>query len=66
MIERDEFPVKVRRAAWVRARGVCECGCGREFGKHPKERPVYDHDLPAKLGGKATLENCRVLRWDCH
>lgn len=66
MTYRQEFSVKTRQAAWKRADGVCECGCGRAFGKHPKERPVYDHIIPAKLGGDASLENCRAIRLDCH
>lgn len=65
-MSRQEFSVKVRKAAWERAGGICECGCGRAFGKHPKERPEYDHVIPAKLGGEATLENCQVIRGDCH
>lgn len=63
---RAEFPLKVRKAAWDRANGICECGCGRAFGKHPKERPHYDHIIPAKLDGAATLDNCRAIRVDCH
>lgn len=63
---REEFPLKVRKAAWERAGGACECGCGQPFGKHPKSWPHYDHIIPAKLGGPATLANCRVVRIDCH
>lgn len=66
MTYRQEFSVKTRQQAWKRAEGICECGCGRAFGKHPKERPHYDHELPAKLGGDNSLENCRVVRIDCH
>lgn len=65
-MSRVEFPVKVRKAAWDRAGGLCECGCDRPFGAHPKERPHYDHIIPAKLNGPATLDNCRVIRIDCH
>lgn len=66
MNERLEFSMKTKKAAWERANGVCECGCKRTFGKHPKERPNYDHRIPAKLGGDASLENCAVIRVDCH
>lgn len=66
MGQRTEFSAKVRSAAFDRADGVCECGCGRPFTNHPKERPHYDHELPDFLGGKATLENCKVIRVDCH
>ncbi len=63
MTDRMEFPVKVRKAAYDRSGGICECGCGVPFGK---ERVEYDHDIPAYHGGKPTLENCRALRWSCH
>lgn len=66
MADRIEFSVRVRKAAWDRAQGRCECGCGRAFGKHPKERPEYHHRLAAYLGGEPTVENCLVVRWDCH
>lgn len=66
MADRQEFPVKIRLAAWQRANGVCECGCERPFGKHPKERPEYDHAVEASLGGDNSLENCRCIRADCH
>lgn len=63
---RREFPLAVKRAALARSGGNCECGCGRPFGEHPKERPHYDHVLPDFLGGKPDLENCEVLRVECH
>lgn len=65
-MSRSEFPVSVRKAAWARANGVCECGCGRSFTDHPKERPHYDHVLPDVLGGVNDLENCECIRVDCH
>jgi hypothetical protein len=65
-MSRDEFPVSVRKAAYARAGGICECGCGQPFTDHPKERPHYDHDLPDFLGGVNDLENCKVLRVCCH
>ena len=65
-MSRREFPVSVKRAAWARAGGTCECGCERPFGDHPKERPHYDHAQPDNLGGAPTLDNCRVVRVDCH
>lgn len=66
MTERIEFSMKVKKQAWDRANGFCECGCGRPFGKHPKTVPNYDHVIPAKLGGDATLGNCMCIRFDCH
>lgn len=63
---RQEFPQSVRKAAWVRANGSCECGCGRLFGSHPKERPEYHHRIEAALGGDNSLENCLCIRADCH
>ena len=66
MTARREFPLSVRKAAFARADGVCECGCGQPFTDHPKERPVYDHRVPDALGGEPTLENCRCIRKCCH
>jgi hypothetical protein len=65
-MSRSEFPLSVRKQAWARANGICECGCERAFGDHPKERPHYDHELPDFLGGCNDLENCKVIRVDCH
>ena len=63
MSNRQEFSVKTRRAAYVRSDGVCECGCGVEFGK---ERVEYDHVQACDLGGDNSLENCKALRQSCH
>lgn len=63
MTYRSEFPVKVRKAAYDRANGICECGCGVPFGK---ERVDYDHILPDFLGGTNDLENCQAIRLSCH
>lgn len=65
-MSRREFSLKTKRAAYERCGGICECGCGRPFGEHPKERPHYDHVLPDMLGGTNDLENCEVLRVECH
>ena len=64
-MSRDEFPVKVRKAAYERSGGKCE-ECGQPFGKHPKTWPEYDHILPDFLDGKNDLENCKVLCRACH
>lgn len=61
---RKEFPVKVKKAAWLRCNGFCEgkdCGAKLQVGKFH-----YDHDIPDALGGEPTLENCRVLCMGCH
>ncbi|MDD9726096.1 HNH endonuclease signature motif containing protein [Roseovarius sp. SK2] len=63
---RAEFTMKTKRAAWDRAGGVCECGCGQPFGKHPKERPEYHHRVEAAIGGDNSLDNCWCIRSDCH
>lgn len=59
---RDEFSKAVKEAALERANGRCECGCNQPFGQ---EGIIYAHDLPAALGGKGTLENCKVHRKAC-
>lgn len=65
-MSRTEFSARTKKAAWDRAKGICECGCDQPFGNHPKSRPHYDHDMPDALGGDTSLENCKVLRVDCH
>lgn len=63
---RLEFSQATRKAAWERARGTCECGCARPFGKHPRERPEFHHRIEAISGGDNSLENCLCIRVDCH
>jgi 5-methylcytosine-specific restriction protein A len=61
---RSEFPAKVRQAAWARCKGRCEaegCGLKLQVGKFH-----FDHDMPDGLGGKPTLDNCKVLCIACH
>jgi hypothetical protein len=65
-MSRREFSLSVKKAAKERAGDTCECGCGRPFTNHPKERPHYDHRLADNLGGTPTLDNCAVIRIDCH
>lgn len=65
-MSRREFSVSVKKAAFKRSGNRCECGCRRPFTDHPKERPEYDHILPDMLDGKPDLENCMVMRIDCH
>ena len=65
-MSRAEFSLKTKQAAFERAAGTCECGCGRAFGKHPRERPEYHHRIEAALGGGNDLDNCWCIRADCH
>jgi len=66
-MNRREFPQSVRKAAWMRAAGTCECGCGQPFDlDHPKGCPEYHHRIEAVLGGSNDLENCMCIRRDCH
>jgi hypothetical protein len=65
--EHEYLTRSARKIAWKRAAGHCECGCGRPFDlNHPKGCPRYDHELPDFLGGTNDLENCKVVRLDCH
>lgn len=58
---RQEFPAKVRLAAWDRAQGKCErCGARLYPGKYR-----YNHRIPDALGGLPTLDNCEVLCIAC-
>lgn len=60
---RREFPKQVKRDALKRAAGKCENEkCGALFGV----KFQFDHDIADGLGGKPTLENCKVLCHVCH
>ena len=61
--DRDEFPKKVKLAAWKRCGGICECGCGQKIISGAVE---YDHIIEDALGGEPVLENCMVMRTRCH
>lgn len=61
---RREFSVAVRKAAWERCGGFCECGCGVKI--LPGDGPEFDHRIEAALGGEPTVENCIVTRKTCH
>lgn len=65
---RKEFPVSVRKAAFKRCGGICECGCGRPVGnpQDTRSRAEYDHVIEDMLDGGNSLENCLCLRFDCH
>jgi len=59
---RQNFPARIKVAAFARAEGACEgCGARLTVGKYH-----YDHDTPDGLGGLPTLENCKVLCTVCH
>lgn len=58
---RQEFPGKVRLAAFERAEKRCErCRAILVIGKYR-----YNHRIPDALGGQPTLENCEVLCIGC-
>lgn len=61
---RQEFPKKVKLAAWQRSGGICECGCGVKIISG--DGPEYDHRIEDAIGGDPTLENCVVMRKRCH
>jgi hypothetical protein len=71
MIRRREFPSPVKRAAYERSGGICEChriphvfsvACGCPLGEG---NTFYEHIVEAALGGDATLDNCAVLTRTC-
>jgi hypothetical protein len=70
---RREFSNPVKRAAYARSNGICEChllphveglieGCGRKLSIG---NIFYEHADPDRNGGKPTLENCAVLTRAC-
>lgn len=60
-MSRQEFPKKVKLAAFERCKGICECGCGQKI-----ITAEYDHIVAAALGGSNDLDNCMVLDRRCH
>lgn len=56
---RAEFSKATKAAAFARANGHCECGCGLKI--MVGEAVEYNHRIPAALGGDNGLENCEVL-----
>lgn len=60
---RQEFPEKVKIAAFERAKGRCERCTALLAGSN---RPQYDHSTPDAVDGPPTLENCVVLCRNCH
>jgi hypothetical protein len=65
-IKRMEFPLSVRKKALMRCcrNGVPHCeGCGIEI--NARTGIIYEHDIPAGLGGEPTLENCKVRCKTC-
>lgn len=63
-MKRQEFSQRTKLKAYDRAAGICECGCGLPLkGARSIE---YDHRIPCELGGDNSLDNCVVMRWECH
>jgi 5-methylcytosine-specific restriction enzyme A len=61
MNARQEFPAKIKVAAFERAKKRCErCGAILIAGKFR-----YNHRIPDALGGQPTLDNCEVLCIAC-
>ena len=59
------FPDKVKRAAWERSGGHCECGA--HAMPYRITSAEFDHyPVPYAYGGANTLDNCRVLDRGCH
>lgn len=62
MIRRQEFPKKIKLAAFQRSLGSCEeCHARLTPGKFE-----YDHIKEATFNGEPTLDNCRVVCTPCH
>jgi hypothetical protein len=69
ILARREFSAAVKRAAWYRASGICECwripgwtGCGRPIGPG---NVFYEHIICDGIGGEPTLDNCAAITKTC-
>ena len=58
--KRKPFPKAVRLAVLYRSQGVCEADGCSAVGKD------FDHIKAVAVGGKSTLENCRLLCRECN
>jgi len=63
-MSRLEFPARVKVAAYKRAEGRCECGCGAEI--KPGDRIEFDHVIADAMRPDNSLSNCQVLLYACH
>ena len=64
------FSENVKREAFIRAGGHCEC-CKKEliWQNHKEgERGAWEahHKTSVASGGQDTLSNCKILCLDCH
>ena len=68
---RNEFPSPVKRAAYERSGGICECHliphvfahfCGLPLGDG---NTFYEHINPDRISGRNDLDNCAVLTRNC-
>lgn len=67
MTVRKEFSRRTKLQAVDRCRengGLCECGCGLPIDW--VKGCEFNHEIPAEHDGPNTLENCQVVRKDCH
>jgi hypothetical protein len=71
MTTRREFPSPVKREAYQRSGGICECHliphvfakpCGRPLGEG---NTFYEHVIEDGAGGDPVLSNCAVLTKTC-
>lgn len=68
---RNNFPASVKREAFERSQGICECHliphvfktfCGRPLGSG---NTFYEHIDPDKISRNNDLDNCAVLTKTC-
>lgn len=62
MSKRAEFSAKTKQAAFNRAKGMCECGCGLPLVGTPQ----YHHISEEYLTHDNSLENCCCCNYKCH
>lgn len=69
---RREFPASVKRDAYRRSNGICECHLIPHVFKTPCGRPLgqgntfYEHIVCDGAGGEPTVENCACLTKTCY
>lgn len=49
-----------RKAGWIRANGMCECGCGYPFGEYKLDKPEWHHTNYDRHEGKWLRKRCHM------
>lgn len=55
---RSQAEMDARSEGWIRANGICECGCGYPFGDYKLDHPEWHHTSYRKHRGVWLRKRC--------